>query len=76
MKRTAVESTSIALVGYDDESRTLEIQFVHGGVYQYGSVPAEVHDRLLAAGSKGAFFREEIRDVYECFKVPKRLLRR
>ena len=76
MKRTAVESTSIALVGYDNESRTLEIQFVHGGVYQYGSVPPEDYERLLAAGSKGGFFREEIRDVYECFKVPKRFSRR
>ena len=73
---SAIESSSIASVGYDAESRTLEVEFVHGAVYQYLDVTTDVHVDFLAAGSKGAFFNEAIRDVYECFKAPKRFSRR
>ncbi len=76
MKRAPVESTSIASVGYDASTHMLEVEFVHGAVYQYLDVPAGVHVAFLAAGSKGVFLNEAIRDVYECFKVPNRFSRR
>ncbi len=70
MKRSPVESSSIASVGYDAKRRTLEIEFVHGVVYQYVDVSAEVHVALLEAESKGRFLNDAIRDVFQCFKVP------
>jgi hypothetical protein len=76
MKRLPVESSSLSSVGYDESSRTLEVQFVHGAIYVYSGVPPEVHEGLMAAESKGRYLNSEIRDVYECFKVPKRMMNR
>jgi len=71
-------------VGYDSETRTLEIEFVAGGVYLYFDVPEWVDQNLRSAESKGTYFREHIRDVYrfeviskpERDGVPKRRKRR
>ena len=38
MKRQSVESSNLASVGYDEEKQILEVQFKHGGVYQYFEV--------------------------------------
>ena len=41
MKRVAVDSSSIASVGYDSKAYVLEIEFRNGGVYRYLDVPAQ-----------------------------------
>lgn len=51
-------------VGYEGKGRILEIEFVSGAVYQYLDVPAAVHKGLMRAESKGRYFNNEIRDVY------------
>ena len=66
MKRRAVESASIASIGYDASVGTLEVEFRNGGVYHYFAVPREVHRAFLAAESHGRFFRTSIRDRYPC----------
>ena len=43
MQRQPVESSSLASVGYEERTRTLEVEFHNGGVYQYLEVPASVH---------------------------------
>jgi hypothetical protein len=64
MGRIPVSSSSLAEVGYDSGSETLEIMFRSGGIYQYFNVPAFIHERLLEAGSPGRFFRAEILGHY------------
>lgn len=64
MERQPVESSSIAAVGYDGALRTLEVEFVNGGVYAYDGVPKAVYAAFLAADSHGRFFNAEIRDGY------------
>jgi len=39
MKRQPVESSNLASVGYDAARQILEIEFNHGGIYQYYDVP-------------------------------------
>lgn len=56
MERVPVISSNLAEVGYDAGTRTLEVAFKHGGVYQYLGVPSEVHAGLMAAPSHGQFF--------------------
>jgi hypothetical protein len=56
-----VDSTSIALVGYDRFTATLEIHFHSGRHYRYFLVPARCYQSLLGADSKGRFFLQEIR---------------
>jgi len=48
IKRQAVASSSLASVGYNEEHEILEIEFNHGGVYQYFDVPKAEYEGLIA----------------------------
>lgn len=61
MERVQVSSSSIAAIGYDESSSTLEIEFNNGSVYQYFDVPKSVYDDLWAAESRGAFLSKHIK---------------
>ncbi len=61
MNVIAVESTTLATVGYDNAQSVLQLEFRSGGVYRYFDVPAAVHAALLQAPSKGKYFRQSIR---------------
>lgn len=63
MERVAVTSSAIRSVGYDAGSKTLEIEFASGDVYQYSGVPVEAHAGLMAAESKGTYFATSIRNA-------------
>ena len=62
MRREPVESSNLATVGFSDG--VLEIEFRHGGVYQYFNVPVSVYEGLIAAESKGKYFHQFIREKY------------
>jgi len=64
MDMQPVWSSSLAAVGYDRAHGWLDIRFKHGVVYRYLGVPEAVYDALMAARSKGSFFRREIQDQY------------
>ena len=64
MERQEVASSCIDAVGYDETTQTLEIEF-RTSVYQYEDVPEDVYEDLMEADSKGGFFHECIRDVYD-----------
>jgi len=61
MKPTAVESTTLAAVAYDADRELLQIEFRDRSIYRYFSVPADVHEALLRATSKGSYFNRVIR---------------
>lgn len=61
MQRAAVQSSSIATVGYDEDEQVLEIVFTDGRVYHFLEVPPERVLSLLRAGSKGRFLNTEIK---------------
>ena len=56
MDRMPVASSSLAAIGYDDATQTLEVEFTNGHIYQYFDVPRTVFDSLLGSESLGAFF--------------------
>jgi hypothetical protein len=61
MNITAVESTTLAALAYDDAREILELEFRSRAVYHYFGVPAAVHEALLCAPSKGRYFNQVIR---------------
>ena len=61
MNITAVESSTLATVAYDDARELLQLQFRSRATYQYFGVPATVHAALLCAPSKGSYFNRVIR---------------
>lgn len=56
MERQCVSSSNIASIGYDSDSRVLEVEFLRGAVYQYYDVPQSIYDGLMAADSHGKYF--------------------
>ncbi|NAT79109.1 KTSC domain-containing protein [Dickeya fangzhongdai] len=69
MERITVNSSNLSSVGYDEESQTLEVEFNHGGIYQYYNVPENIYTDLMGAGSVGSFFSHNIRNVYPTQKI-------
>ena len=51
-------------IGYDEPSRTLEIEFESGAVYVYSGVSVFTYRQLLNAESKGRYFNAHIKDVF------------
>ena len=59
----AVNSSSIAAVGYDPHAQVLAVRFHNGAEYRYRTVPKQVFDDLLAAPSIGLYYHENVRNV-------------
>ena len=64
-RRTPVRSSVIRSVAYDPATATLEVEFVSGAVYQYDGVRPDLHDQILRAASKGAFFNRFIKGSFQ-----------
>ena len=56
MERIKVKSSNISSIGYDELTKTLEIEFANGGLYQYKEVPKEVYEGFNKAESVGKYF--------------------
>ena len=69
MERKSVESSNLASIGYDAENEILEVEFKHGGIYQYFDVPENVYEQLLNADSHGVYFSANIRNDYQYQKI-------
>ncbi len=67
---TVVESSMIHAVGYDEQTRRLEVVFNTGHIYCYEDVPRETFEGLLAADSKGSYMRSHVMDVYNYRQGP------
>jgi lysyl-tRNA synthetase class 2 len=61
MISTAIESTVLARVTFDEPNQLLLVEFRGGAIYCYFRVPLTIHHALLAAPSKGAYFNRFVR---------------
>jgi lysyl-tRNA synthetase class 2 len=64
MISTAIESSVLASITYDQPNRLLWVEFRGGAIYCYFRVPLAIHLGLLAAPSKGAYFNRFIRSKF------------
>ncbi len=69
MNRTPVSSSNLHSVGYDPSTRTLEIEFHNGGIYQYSNVSSHIHNELMSASSLGEYFAANIKNNYQWQKI-------
>ena len=69
MNRVSVESSNIASIGYDEASRTLEVEFLDGSVYRYSGVPLAKYNGLMDADSHGKYLNANIKGSYRYTKV-------
>jgi hypothetical protein len=64
MDRKRVNSSKLRSVGYDEKSRTLEVEMFNGRVFQYVGVYPEVYRRFMAAPNPTSFFDDKIAEEY------------
>ncbi len=69
MERLGVTSSSLRSVGYDSDSKLLEVEFRSFAVYLYAEVPDWAVEQLMAARSKGRYFEAHIRNRYPSQRV-------
>ncbi|KAB2913290.1 MAG: DUF853 family protein [Bacteroidetes bacterium] len=72
MKITNVTSSTIASIGYDENSQTLEVSFLSGSSYQYFDVPKHVAEEFIEnppEGSHGKYLSSNIKGTYRYTKV-------
>lgn len=62
MERTKVVSSNIQSIGYDEKTKTLEVEFYNQKVYQYNPITQEGYALLMGAESIGSFFSRFIKD--------------
>jgi len=60
MERTQVDSSNIRSIGYNPQSRILEVEFTSGDIYQYFDIPERLYEELMRATSHGGFLDENI----------------
>jgi hypothetical protein len=59
-----VQSKMLAAVAYNHDWQQLYLKFRSGEIYCYRGVPVEQYQELLAADSKGTYFRVRILNRY------------
>jgi hypothetical protein len=65
MDRVRVSSSNVAVVGYDEETSVLEIQYISGTVYAYRGVPQHHFEALISGrGSVGKYLNRYVKGVY------------
>jgi hypothetical protein len=71
MERTRIKSNNLRSVGYDESVKILEIEFDHGGIYQYFGVPKKIFEDLMKSESSyGQFHTRYIKNRYRHQKTP------
>ena len=64
MDRKRVNSSKVRSVGYEEKTRTLEVEMSNGQVFQYPGVYPEVYRQFMAAPNPSAFFDDKIAEEY------------
>jgi hypothetical protein len=68
MERIPVSSSTIAAMGYDPTTCTLEVEFNSGTLYQYTGVPQGEFEAFMQAESKGSYLHTNIKK-YPCARL-------
>jgi hypothetical protein len=69
VKTEPVQSSVIAEIGYDADTRILEVRFRGGRAYHYFDVPPAEHAVLMRAKSIGGYFNSKIFPRYRWKRI-------
>lgn len=73
MRRAAVNSETIASIGYAPIRRELDVEFRESGdVYRYFQVSADEHREFVAAESKGSYLNRVFKPKGHPYRVVSR----
>jgi hypothetical protein len=69
LERQPVKSRILRSVGYDENTKILEIEFTSGLVYQYSGVPPKVYADLMHSAEIGKYYSEKVRPKFQTKQV-------
>ena len=69
MIRLPVSSSTILSVGYDPQTRVMQVEFKSGRVYNYFDISEHLYQQFMNTSSKGQFLDENIKYNYRYQKV-------
>ena len=69
MKREPVSSSTLAEIGYDGSTQTMEVCFKNGRIYQYFDVPQAIYDELRRAESPGGYLSSKVKGEFRYARV-------
>jgi len=69
LERQPVKSRILRSVGYDDTTKTMEIEFQSGLVYQFSGVPSKIHMELIRSDPIGKYFSDKVRNRFQAKQV-------
>lgn len=69
MERDTVSSSNVDSIGYDEQTQTLEVEFLSGWLYHYYDVEQSVYEMFMNAPSKGRFLNSEIKGKYSYKRI-------
>jgi hypothetical protein len=69
MLRSDLNSSSLKGAAYCCEQAVLELEFRSGAIDRFDGVPQATYQALLAAGSKGVYFNQYIRNRFRHTKM-------
>ena len=64
MQTRVVQSTTLAVIAYDEGQQKLHLQFRDRTIYTYFDVPADIFQGLLHARSAGKYFNAYVRGQF------------
>lgn len=69
IERSQVQSSTIKSIGYDPESKTMEVEFKNGGAWKYEDVGQQAWDDFRGSSSIGKHFHANIRGKFKSTKL-------
>ena len=68
MKPVRLGSSAVDAIRYDEDRKTLDVEFRGGGRYRYLKIPLSIYQGLLKAELAGAYWNA-IKDQFEYVKL-------
>lgn len=69
MERKRINSSRIRAAGYDEKTRTLELEFSDGRIVAYANVSAEIYRGFMSAPSPVSYFEDKIAEEFTARRV-------
>lgn len=66
MKMQPVKSSTIDVVGYDEQTHKMRVSFRDNIAREFCHVPEQTFNAFINARSKNRFYKRHIQDAYPC----------
>lgn len=61
IKMNKVKSSNVDMVGYDEITKVMRIQFLDGRIYEYSGMPKLIYDTLKNSNSIGGYINRNLK---------------